>query len=169
MYTTEGSRLVYALLDTRSKESLIYKKLYHDFGLSGVPLQVLLITVNGSRSLVSTYNPSFKIGPLDNFHVNFKMCEESVMDDLPSIDKNYPISNNLYSPKNAEDLIKGNKFLNLSDSNLPIIIGICEASLINFEKIRKPSNLNEPFVGHCKLGWTVLEPDPQLKSKSMTS
>ena len=75
------------------------------------------------------------------------------MDNLPSIDKNYPISNNLYFIfLNAEDLIKGNKFPNLPDSNMHIIIGIREASLINFEKIRKPSNINEPFVGHCKLG-----------------
>ena len=74
------------------------------------------------------------------------------MDNLPSIDKNYPISNNLYSFKNTEHLIKGNKFPNLPDLNLHIIIGIREVSLINFEKIRKPSNINEPFVGHCKLG-----------------
>ena len=61
--TSRGSKLVYALLDSGSEESLISKKLYNELNLNGVPLEVLLITANGSRNLVSTYDTNFKIGP----------------------------------------------------------------------------------------------------------
>ena len=90
------------------------------------------------------------------------------MDDIPSIDQNFPIPSNLCSFKNTVDLIRNNKFPKLADSDLHLIIGIREAELINFEKIRKPCNSNEPFVGFCKLGWTVFGPDQYLKNKPIT-
>ena len=63
------------------------------------------------------------------------------------------------------DLIKSNKFPNLYDSELHVIIGIREAEIINFEKTRKPLNCDEPFASKCKIGWTAFGPDPYLKNK----
>ena len=65
-------------------------------------------------------------------------------------------------------MIQENKFPNLVDSSLHVIIGVREAGLINFDKIRKPCYPNEPFVGRCKIGWTVFGPDPHLKNKPLT-
>ena len=123
MYTPKGNRLVYTLLDNGYEDSLISKRLYNYLKLCGVPLHVFLLTADGSRSLVSIYNISFKIGPFDNSNVSFDVSESLLKKKLPSIDKNYPIASNLYSFKNAADLIKGNKFSNLADSNLHIIMG----------------------------------------------
>ena len=88
------------------------------------------------------------------------------MENLPSFDKKYPIANNLHPFKNASDFNKG-EFPSLPDSNLHIIIGIREASLINFEKTCKPINHNEPYVAHCHLGCTVFGPDPYLNEKQI--
>ena len=54
------------------------------------------------------------------------------------------------------------------DFDLHIIVGIREVGLINYEKIRKPCNLGEPFTARCKIGWTVFGPDPFLKNKPLT-
>ena len=54
------------------------------------------------------------------------------------------------------------------DTRLNLTIGIRQAELINYEKIRKPARLGEPFADKCKFGWTIFGPDPYLKSKSMT-
>ena len=53
VYSPRGSKLVYALLDSGSEETLISKSLYDELKLCGIPLDVLLITANGSRNLVS--------------------------------------------------------------------------------------------------------------------
>ena len=45
---------------------------------------------------------------------------------------------------------------------------MCETELINFEKIRKLANCNEPFVRLCKFGCTAFGNDPHLKCKPMT-
>ena len=90
------------------------------------------------------------------------------LDQIPSIDQNCPIASNLGSFKNATNLIQNNKFQNLVDSSLHVIIGIREAELINFEKIRKPCHQNEPFVACCEIGWTVFGPDLHLKNKPLT-
>ena len=90
------------------------------------------------------------------------------MDCLPDIENNFPTSKNLHPFKNISDLIHNNKFPNLIDSRLNIIICICQASLINFEKIRKPENSNEPFSANRKMGWTIFGPDPYLESKGIS-
>ena len=87
---------------------------------------------------------------------------------MPSIDQNCPIASNLSFFENATDLIQKNKFPNLVDSSLHIIIGVREAGLINYDKVRKPCHPNEPFIGHCKIGWTVFGPDPHLKNRPLT-
>ena len=69
------------------------------------------------------------------------------MDNLPSIDQNFPTYNNLCSFTNTADLLRNDKFPKLADTNLHLIIGVCQAELINFEKLRKPANFGEPFVG----------------------
>ena len=107
-----------------------------------------------SCSLVSTHATSFHIGPIDMRDVKYKISQALVIDDLSSIDQNFPTPSNLRSFKNMTDFNKNNKFPKLADSDLHLIIGIREAELINFEKIRKPFNSNEPFVGLYKLGWT---------------
>ena len=65
-------------------------------------------------------------------------------------------------------MVKSNKFPKLADTRLNLIIGVRQAELINYEKLRKPANPGEPYVGLCKLGWTIFRPDPYLKSKPMT-
>ena len=88
--------MVYALINSGSEETLITKKLFRDLKLCGIPLQVLLVTADGARSLVLTSNTSFKIGPFDNPNLSFDISEALVMKNLPSIDKNYPIASSIY-------------------------------------------------------------------------
>ena len=136
--------------------------------LQVVPLQVLLVTADGKRNLISTIDTKFKIGPIDKKETKFNISSALVLEQMPSIDQNCPIAANLSSFKNVTDLIQNNKFPNLFDSDLHVIVGIREAELINFEKIRKPFHHNEPFVAWCKSGWTVFEPDPHLRNKPLT-
>ena len=68
--------------------------------------------------------------------------------------------------KNAMDLVNNNKFPKLVDNRLNVIIGVRQAELINYEKIRKPAHSGEPFAGLCKLGWTIFGPDSYLKCKA---
>ena len=89
------------------------------------------------------------------------------MDELPSIEKNFPSRDNLRFYKNTADLIKNNKFPKLADTRLNLIIGICQAELTNYEKLRKPANSGEPFVAKCRLGWTAFRNYPYLKSRPM--
>ena len=77
------------------------------------------------------------------------------MDSHPSIDLHFPIPSNLCPFKNTADLIRNNKFPKLADSDMHLIIGIREGELTNIDKIRKACKNNEPFVGHCKQGWTA--------------
>ena len=90
-----------------------------------------------------------------------------VIDQMPSIDHSYPVADNLNSFKNLTDLLQNNKFPNLFDSDLHIIVGIREAGLINYEKIRKPCNPGKPFTRLCEIGWTVFGPNPYLKNKPL--
>ena len=80
------------------------------------------------------------------------------MDSLPSINQNFPIPSNMCSFKNTADLIWNNKFPKLADSDLHLIIGIHEAELINFEKIRKPCvtlmNLLSDYASWAGPLWT---------------
>ena len=100
--------------------------------------------------------------------MKFDVNQALVMDCLPNIDNNFPTSQNLHPFKNSSDLIRDNKFPCLIDTRLNLIVGIRQAGLINYEKIRKPENFGEPFAGKCKLGWTIFGPDPYLKSKTVT-
>ena len=123
VYSPKGSKLVYALIDSGSEETLISKSLYDELKLCGIPLDVLLITANGSRNLISTFDTSFKVGPADS-GVKFDVNQALVMDCLPDIDNNFPTSQNLHPFKNISDLIRNNKFPRLIDSHLNIIIGV---------------------------------------------
>ena len=129
---------------------------------------MLLVTADGKRNLLSTIDTKFKIGPIDKKGIKFNISSALVLDQMPSIDQNCPIASNLGSFKNATDLIQKNKFPNLVDSSLHVIISVREAELINFEKIWKPCHQNEPFVACCKIGWTVFGPDLHLKNKPLT-
>ena len=82
---------------------------------------------------------------------------------MPSIDKHFPTADNLHLFENMADLIKDNKFLNLYDSKLHVIIGIRDAEIINFEKTRKALKYDELFAAMCKIGWTVCGPDQYRK------
>ena len=63
VYSHKGSKLVYVLLDSGSEDTLISRTLFNELKLGGIPLDVLLITANGSRNLISTFNTSFKSWP----------------------------------------------------------------------------------------------------------
>ena len=131
IYTPRGQRKVYVLIDTGSEETLISKKLYNELNFKGIPLQVLLVTADGKRNLISSIDTSFKIAPIVNSEARFDISSTLVLDQMPSIGKNCPNASNLNLFENATDLVRNNKFPNLSDSTLNIIISVREASLIN--------------------------------------
>ena len=73
--------------------------------LQGVPLQVLLVTADGKRNLISTIDTKFKIGPTDKKEIKFNISSALVLDLMPSIEQNCPVAFNLSSFGNATDLI----------------------------------------------------------------
>ena len=102
----------------------------------GVPLEVLLITANGSRNLVSTIDTNFKIGPSHSSTEKFNINQALVMDELPSIEQSFPTHDNLRFFKNTANLlIRDNKFPKLADTRLHLIIGVRQAELIHYEKL----------------------------------
>ena len=135
--------------------------------LQGVPLQVLLVTADGRRSLVSTFDTKFRIGPIDNKATRFDISSALVLDRMPSVDRNFPVAENLCAFKNLADLVQGNKFPELYDSELHLIIGIREASIISYDKIRKLLKAVEPFAGCCKIGWISIWSRPVSKNKHL--
>ena len=112
VYTSRGSKLVYALLDSRSEESLVSKSLYDELKMTGVPLEVLLITANGARNLFSTFDTNFQIGPADNGAIKFDINQALVINELPSIKQNFPTHDNLRFFKDITDLVKTINSLN---------------------------------------------------------
>ena len=87
----KGNKLVYSLVDSGSEESLISRSLFEKLKLCGIPLELLLITANGYRNLISTFDTSFKVGPVDS-RVKFDISQALVMDDLLCISNNFPTS-----------------------------------------------------------------------------
>jgi hypothetical protein len=87
---------------------------------------------------------------------------------MPSIEKNFPTAFNLEGIDHALDLVRDNKFPCLEDENLHLIMGIREANLINYDKVRTPINPEQPFLAHCKIGWTAYGPDIGLNNKQLT-
>jgi hypothetical protein len=168
VYTARGQKRVYALIDTGSEETLISKKLYTELSLEGVPLEVLLITADGNRSLISSMETSFHVGPVDDALKKFKINSALVLDNMPSIEKNFPTASNLECFEHASDLVRDNKFPCLVDESLHLIIGVREANLINYDKVRTPVSSEQPFLAHCKIGWTAYGPDPGLRNKPLT-
>ena len=167
IYTASGQKRVYALLDTGSEECLVSRQLYSELGFKGVPLEVLLITADGKRSLVSSVDTNFSIGPVDNTHVRFKINNALVLNDMPSIDKNFPTSENLKCFDNAYDLIRNGKFPIFADENLHFIVGVRDAHLMNYDRVRAPDHPDQPYFARCKLGWCAYGMDSNLKSKSL--
>ena len=135
--------------------------------MQGVPLQVLLVTADRKRNLISTVDTKFKIGPIDRKEIQFDISSALVIDKMPSIDHSYPVVDNLKSFKNVTDLLQNNKFPTLLDSDLHIIVGIRKAALINYDKIRDPCSPGEPFVRCCKIGWAIFGSDPYLINKPL--
>ena len=86
----------------------------------------------------------------------------------PLLRKNFPTASNLCGFENASDLVRNNKFPELIDENLHLIIGIRQSSLINYDRLREPDHPNEPFLAHCKLGWTAYGLDPNLRCRPFT-
>ena len=87
---------------------------------------------------------------------------------MPSIEKNFPTASNLGCFEHTSDLVRKNKFPCLIDENLHLIIGVREANLINYDKVRTPVSSDQPFLAHCKIGWTAFGPDPGLRSRPLT-
>ena len=161
-------KLVYTLVDSGSEECLNSRGLFEELRLTGVPLEVLLIMANGSRNWVSTFGTDFKIGPVDS-EVKFEVNQALLMNELPSIENNFPTSENLFFFKKFSDLVNNGKFPKLIDSRLNVIIGIRQTELINYEKIRnQPARSDEPIASKCKLGWTIFGPDPHVETQTNT-
>ena len=55
VYTARGQKRVHGLIDTDSVETLTSKKLYAELNLEGFPLEELLITADGNRSMISSF------------------------------------------------------------------------------------------------------------------
>ena len=109
---------------------------------------------------MSTFDTKFRIRPINNKATRFDISSALVIYRMPSIDQHLPVAENLGGFKNLADLVQGKKFPELYDSELHLIIVVREISIINYDKIRKPLNMTEPFSGCCKIGWTVFGPDP---------
>ena len=116
----------------------------------------------------STFDTNFKTRTVHNSTAKFDINPARVMNELPSIEQNFPTRDNLRFFKNTADLVKNNKFPKLADIRLNLIIGVRQAELINYEKLRKAANPGEPFVGLCYLGWVIFGLDSYLKCKPMT-
>ena len=127
-----------------------------------------MVTADGKRSLISSLDTSFKIGPVDNNQVKFEISSALVLNDMPSIEKNFPTSANLNCFEHASDLVRNKKFPELVDESLHLIVGVREANLINYDRVRTPDNPDQPFLTHCKLGWMAFGPDPNLRSRPLT-
>ena len=128
---------------------------------------MLLVTADGKRNLIFTVDAKFKISPIDQKEIQFDISSALVIDKMPSIGHSYPVADNLKSFKNVTDLLQNNKFHTLLDFDLHIIVGICEAALINYDKIRVPCSPGEPFVGRCKIGWAIFGPDSYIRNKPL--
>ena len=89
VYTPKGYKRVYALLDSGSEECLVSRELYSEMGLKGVPLEVLLITADGKRSVVSSIDTNFSIGPVDHIPTKFEIKNALVLNEMPPIGKNF--------------------------------------------------------------------------------
>ena len=72
-----------------------------------VPLQVLLVTADGKRNLVSIFDTKLKIGLITNKETKFDINCALMLDQMPSIEQNLPVADNLGSFKNLNDLIRG--------------------------------------------------------------
>ena len=110
---------------------MISRGIFEELKWKGIPLEVLLITANGSRNLISTFDTNFKVGPVDS-GVKFDISQALVMNDLPCIDNNFPTSENLRLFKNSSDLVNNGKFPKLIDTKLNLIIDVRQAELINY-------------------------------------
>ena len=99
--------------------------------------------------------------------IKFDINQALVINELPSIEQNFSTRKNLCFFKNATDLVNNNKFPKLVGNCLNLI-GICQAELINYKRIRKPAHPGEPFGRLCKLDWTIFGLDSHLKSKPRT-
>ena len=58
---------------------LVSRELYSEMGLKGVPLEVLLITVDGKRSVVSSIDTNFSIRPVDHIPTKFEIINALVL------------------------------------------------------------------------------------------
>ena len=59
--------------------------------MKGVPLEVLLITANGSRNLVSTFGTNFKITSAHDSAAKFDINQALVMNELHPLNKIFPL------------------------------------------------------------------------------
>ena len=87
---------------------------------------------------------------------------------MPPIGENFPTSENLRDFSNSRDLIRNGKFPVLSDRKLHIIVGIKQANLMIYNRIRTPVTPNEPYFARCKLGWTAFGSDPSVECRPPT-
>ena len=48
-----------------------------------------------------------------------------------------------------------------------IIVGITQANLLNYDRVRTPDHFEQPYFARCKLGWTAFGSDPNMHSNSL--
>ena len=129
---------------------------------------MLLIASDCNRSLITSVETSFQVGSVDDSQGKFKIGSALVLDNMPSIEKNFPTASNRGCFGHASDLVRENKFPFLIDKNLHLIIGVREANLINSDEVRTPVSSEQPFLSHCKIGRTAFGPDKSLRNSLLT-
>ena len=114
--------------------------------------------------MISTVSTVFDVSSISD-STHSKISDALVINKLPSIGLNFLTNDKTSCFTNAGDLTNLDLFPTLSDSNLHIIIGIKEAKLFLFDSKHNHVVDLEPYVAHCKLGWSVYSPDKFVNSK----
>ena len=91
-----------------------------------------MITANGRRNNLQSLHASFNISSID-IVARHKINDALVVEHLPSLDFNFPSNYELQNFSNTHDLAYENKFPNLPDCDLQLIIGMKEVHLITFD------------------------------------
>ena len=120
-------------------------------------MYVIIITADGKKT-ISTESTVLDVSSISESE-HYKISDILVIDKLPSTGLNCPTDYKISCFANAKDLINLDLFSTLSDSNLQNIIGIKEAKLFLFDSKHNHVVDLEPYVAHCKLGWSVYSPD----------
>ena len=89
-----GSKIVYALLDSGSDESIISIELYDNLTLTGENCKCVLVTADNKKSILNTVSTSFKVGAFNGVKTHlFK--DALAINNLPDISNCLPSARNI--------------------------------------------------------------------------